>query len=110
VSSQEGKSPGQGGGASPSGKATGKGFKSPRRTGETVEGGSALAERGEKAKARLSAEALEANAEKQAEQEAKRARQSNTTGTTGKGKKASKAKGQVSKGNVDLTDFPEGEQ
>ena len=65
---------------------------------------------GEKSKARLSAEALEANAEKQAEQEAKRARQSNTTGTTGKGKKASKAKGQVSKGNVDLTDFPEGEQ
>jgi hypothetical protein len=98
----------QGSGASPTGK-TGKGFKPPRQTGESQASGSALAERGEKTKARLSAEALEANAEKHAEMEAKKARLSSTS-TTAKGKRSGKGKGQASKGEVDLADFPDGEE
>jgi hypothetical protein len=103
-----GRPPSQGSGASPTGKS-GKGFKPPRKTGDSQESGSALAERGEKTKARLSAEALEANAEKHAEMEAKKARLS-ATGATGKGKRSGKGKGTGAKADVDLSDFPDGEE
>ena len=96
-------------GSASAGGVRGKGFKPPRKVGEGHGKGTALGERQARGKTRLTAEALEANAEEQAERAAKKARQANTTGNVGKGKRGSKAKGASTGGGVDLSDFPEGE-
>lgn len=87
-------------------RGTGKRFKAPRRVSEGSARGTALEEREGRGKVRLSAEALEAHAERSAEQQAKKARASNTGGTTGKGKKSSQAKGASKDLALDLEDFP----
>lgn len=98
-------SPSSSGGSRGKGKP-GSGFKAPRRVAEGAATGSALEAREARGRVRLSAEALEANAEKVAEQASKRARAANASNETGKGKKSGKSKGPSQEDELDLDDFP----
>jgi hypothetical protein len=96
---------------SPEARPGSKGFKAPRRMSDAGGASStALQDRQHASKVRSAAQALEDEAERNADKAAKKARSSSTGTTSGKGKKSPKGKAPGENADIDLANFPDADQ
>ena len=97
-------------GASSSSRTHNRAFSAPRRIQDSPSASSALEDRASITKARLAAEALEEEADRNAAQQAKKARTGNTAPGESKGTKKTKKKASSKEGQMSMDDIPDVDQ